>query len=352
MKDLTPKMYLITGGAGFIGSNLAEALLEKGNSVRVLDNFSSGKSRDRALFPSSKKNGLCPYFLIEGDIRDPDACRQAVRGADYVLHHAALASVPLSVQDPALANDINITGTLNMLIAARDAGVKRFVFASSTAVYGDNVPAGDLPDHAAAGFSLRDHENVSPVTETMKPAPLSPYAVSKLAGEEYCRIFHRLYGLETVALRYFNVFGPKQDPASEYAAVVPKFIECLLSGKSPVIYGDGEQSRDFIYIDDVVQANLLACAAQPAATGKTFNIAGGRRVTINALLNELKAILHTNLTPVYNKERQGDIRHSWADISLARKLLGFEPACSFRDALSQTIAWYRKKNTLLTSFRA
>jgi len=311
--------YLITGGAGFIGSSLAGALLEKGNSVRILDNFSSGK-RVNLDFPITSA-----LEVIEGDIRDPDTCRQAVSGADYVLHHAALASVPLSVDDPVLANDINITGTLNMLVASKGAGVKRFVFASSTAVYGDT------------------DDGTSPKVETMKSAPLSPYAINKLTGEEYCRLFHRIYSLETVALRYFNVFGPKQDPASEYAAVIPKFIEALLSGKSPIVYGDGRQSRDFIYIDDVVRANCLACEL-PDAAGKTFNIGCGRQVPINELLNELEAILHSNATAIYKDARPGDIRHSWADISLARKYLDFEPAISFRDALLQTASWYQRKN--------
>jgi UDP-N-acetylglucosamine 4-epimerase len=310
-------LYLITGGAGFIGSSLAEALLGKGNSVRILDNFSSGK-RANLDFTSTPE-----LEVIEGDIRDPDTCRQAISGADYVLHHAALASVPLSVDDPVLANDINITGTLNMLVASRDAGVRRFVFASSTAVYGDT------------------DDGTSPKVETMQPAPLSPYAINKLTGEEYCRLFHRIYGLETVALRYFNVFGPKQDPASEYAAVIPKFIEALLSGKSPIVYGDGWQSRDFIYIDDVVRANCLACEL-PDAAGKTFNIGCGRQLPINELLNELKAILHSNATAIYKDARPGDIRHSWADISLARKYLDFEPAFSFRDALLQTASWYKE----------
>jgi UDP-N-acetylglucosamine 4-epimerase len=310
-------LYLITGGAGFIGSSLAGALLKKGNSVRILDNFSSGK-RENLDFPATPA-----IEVLEGDIRDPDTCRKAIHGADYVLHHAALASVPLSVDDPVLANDINITGTLNMLVASRDTGVRRFVLASSTAVYGDI------------------DDGTSPKVETMKPFPLSPYAVSKLAGEEYCRLFYSLYGLKTVALRYFNVFGPKQDPASEYAAVIPKFIEALLAGKLPIVYGDGGQSRDFIYIDDVIQANFLACTF-PHAEGKTFNIGCGRQVSINELLNELKAILHSDAAAIYKDARPGDIRHSWADISFARKFLDFEPAFSFHDALLQTASWYQK----------
>ena len=326
--NLSPKTYLITGGAGFIGSNIARTLAEKGENVRILDNFFSGKRENlehMANHPS--------FEMVEGDIRNMETCREVVRGVDYVLHHAALASVPLSVQDPALANDNNITGTLNMLIAARDAGIKRFVFASSTAVYGDT---------RSEGLIAGDREKASPATETMKAAPLSPYAVGKLAGEAYCGIFYKLYGLETIAFRYFNVFGPRQDPASEYAAVIPRFIDALLSENRPVIYGDGEQSRDFIYIDDIIQANLLACTASATAAGKTFNIASGNRVTINTLLDELKSILDIHSTPIYKEARPGDIRHSWADTSLARQILGFKPASSFRDGLTQTVAWFKK----------
>ena len=313
-------LYLITGGAGFIGSNIAAALLQRGDSVRVLDNFSTGKRQNLLLCAAdSPKSGSLE--VLEGDIRNIETCRQACRGADYVVHHAALISVFQSVQDPLLANETNITGTLNMLASARESGIKRFVLASSSAVYGDS---GD---------------SAAPKTETMKPAPMSPYAVNKLTGEEYCRIFYELYGLETVALRYFNVFGPKQDPASEYAAVIPKFIDALMAGKPPLIYGDGKQSRDFIYVEDVVRANLLACSAQKAA-GKTFNIACGRQVSINELLDEIKVILHTTLAAVYKEARPGDILHSVADTSLAGRLLGFEPIHSFRDALSKTITWY------------
>jgi len=323
--NTSPKTYLITGGAGFIGSNIASALLKKENRVRVLDNFSSGKRENL-----KDMRNHASFELVEGDIRSMETCREAVSGIDYVLHHAALASVPLSIRDPMLANDNNITGTLNMLIAARDAGIKRLVFASSTAVYGDRL-------------SPNGNQNLSPVSETMKPAPLSPYAVGKLAGEEYCKIFYALYGLETIALRYFNVFGPGQDPSSEYAAVIPKFIEALLSGKQPIIYGDGEQSRDFIHIDDVIQANLLACTAPATVAGRTFNLASGNRISINALLDELMGILNIHTAPIYKEARPGDIRHSWADVSLARKVLGFDPVCSFRDGVAQTAAWFQFK---------
>jgi UDP-N-acetylglucosamine/UDP-N-acetylgalactosamine 4-epimerase len=317
--------FLITGGAGFIGSSIARVLLKLGAHVRILDNFSSGKRENLAHEDQESQE------IIEGDIRDLETCRRAAQGVDYILHHAALASVPLSIQDPQLANDNNITGTLNMLVAARDAGVKRFVFASSTAVYGD----------ARFNAASSDPEDVSPVTEAIKPAPLSPYAVSKLAGEEYCRIFSELYGLETVIFRYFNIFGPRQDPASEYAAVIPRFIDALLSGRAPIIYGDGSQSRDFIYIDDIIRVNLLACTAPLSAVGRTFNIASGKRTTISTLLHELQGILDSHAAPIHQEARPGDIRHSWADISLARELLGFEPACTFHDSLAQTAAWFK-----------
>jgi UDP-N-acetylglucosamine 4-epimerase len=333
MKPSTVYTHLITGGAGFIGSTIAATLLKKGERVRILDNFSSGKKENLLLVPETAGSAI---EVIEGDIRDLEICRRAVRGVDYVLHHAALISVPQSTKNPALANDINITGALNMLLAARDEGVRRFILASSCAVYGDGTSDVSSP---------MDETSFAPVNESMRPRPLSPYALGKLAGEEYCRIFYELYGLETIALRYFNVFGPKQDPASEYAAVIPKFIIALLSGKSPIIFGDGEQTRDFIYVDDVVRANLLACKAPGAAAGKTFNVACGRRVSVNALLNELKSILDMNLIPVYEDARPGDIRHSWADITLARKLLGFEPGSSLRDALSQTANWAKKTLT-------
>ena len=318
-------MILITGGAGFIGSNIAEALLKKGESVRILDNFSTGKQKNLP-------KGSPRLEILEGDIRDMDTCRRAVRGADYVLHHAALTTIPRSVEDPLLNNEINITGTLNMLIAARDTGVTRFIFASSCAVYGYTT---------ATGPRTHRKENTRPLTEKMKPSPLSPYAVSKLVSEEYCRLFSELYHLNTIALRYFNVFGPRQDPASEYAAVIPKFIDTLLHRRQPTIYGDGMQTRDFIFIDDVVRANLLACTAENAA-GKVFNVACGRRVNLHELLQELRAILKVDITPIHAEARPGDIRHSWADISHAEKFLGFVPVCSLHDGLSRTVKWLKK----------
>lgn len=303
--------YLVTGGAGFIGSNLAEALLRKGETVRIFDNFSTGKRTNIESLDLE---------VIEGDIRDLEQCRKAALGMDFVIHKAALASVPASVADPLYSNAVNITGTLNMLTAARQAGVRRFVFASSSSVYGDGP---------------------EPVkTESSGIRPLSPYALGKLAGEEYCRMFFRLFGMETVCLRYFNVFGPRQDPNSEYAAVIPKFISALLGGRRPVIYGDGLQTRDFIFIGDVVQANLLACA-RPEVAGGVFNIACDRGISLLELLDEIKAVSGNNNAPVFEPARIGDVRHSRADISLARKHLGFEPAFTFREAIGKTVEWFR-----------
>ncbi|MEN6465531.1 MAG: SDR family oxidoreductase [Syntrophaceae bacterium] len=303
--------YLVTGGAGFIGSNLAEALWREGATVRILDNFSTGK---RANI------GHLDIEAIEGDIRDLEDCRKAARGMDFILHKAALASVPASVADPLYSNAVNITGTLNMLTAAREAGTRRFVLASSSSVYGDGP---------------------EPVkTERSGIRPLSPYALGKLAGEEYCRMFFSLFGLETVCLRYFNVFGPRQDPNSEYAAVIPKFITALLAGKRPVIFGDGLQTRDFIFIGDVVRANLLACS-KPAAAGGVFNIACDRGISLLELLDEIKAVSGNNIDPVFEPARLGDVRHSRADISLARERLDFEPAFTFREAMERTVEWFR-----------
>ena len=310
--------YLVTGGAGFIGSNIAETLLERGESVRLLDNFSTGK-RENLSF--ARHGGL---ELLEGDIRELGICREAVRGVDYVLHQAALASVPKSVEDPLAANDVNAAGTLNLLVASRDSGVKKLVYASSSSVYGDEA-GGDT---------------VTPNVESMKPNPLSPYAVSKLAGEYYCGLFFRLYGFETVSLRYFNVFGRRQDPSSEYAAVIPRFIQALLQNRRPVIYGDGRQTRDFTHVDDIVKANLGACFARRESSGGVFNIACNRRYSLLDLLEGIGAVLGKDLPPVFEEARKGDIRHSMADISLARSVLGFEPEISFREGLEKTIRWY------------
>jgi nucleoside-diphosphate-sugar epimerase len=314
-------VYLITGGGGFIGSNIAEVLVSRGENVRVLDDFSTG-SRKNLEFPEAQR-----IEIIEGDIRNLDACRVALKGVNVVFHEAALGSVPRSIEDPLTTNEVNATGTLNMLVASREARVRRFVFASSSSVYGDKAGSGG--------------EEFTAKNETMKTEPLSPYGVSKLTAEEYCRIFHPLYGLETVSLRYFNVFGPRQSHLSEYAAVIPRFIEALLSGRRPIIYGDGGQSRDFTFVRDVVNANLLA-ATVPGIGGEVFNVACNRRYSLLDLLGELKAITGSAIEPRVEESRQGDIRHSMADIGRAREQTGFEPAWSFRKGLEITVDWYRK----------
>lgn len=321
--------YLITGGGGFIGSSIAEELVKRGEKVRILDNFSTGK-RGNLSFANAGE-----IEIVEGNIRNFDTCRKAVKDVDYVLHHAALVSVPQSAKDPLLTTEINITGTLNMLLAARDAGVKRFIHASSCAVYGDRPTDQMVIDTSG---------NVSPIAETIKPNPLSPYAISKLTGEEYCKVFYKLYKLETIALRYFNVFGKRQDPQSEYAAVIPKFIKALLQDKQPVIYGDGKQSRDFIFIDDIVNANLKACTAPSRAAGRVFNIACNKYTTITQLLDELKNVLEKNIDPTFMDAREGDIQHSMADISLAREILGFEPEVKLQEGLERTVKWFYEKS--------
>jgi len=309
-------VYLVTGGAGFIGSHIVEALAKNGDTVRVLDNLLTGKRENLDPF-------LNRIRFIEGDIRDLDTCRQAVEGADHVLHQAALASVPRSVENPLLTHEINVTGTLNLLVAARDAGARSFVLASSSAVYGDESSPSKL--------------------EGKEGRPLSPYAIHKLLGEKYGQIFHDIFGLKTVALRYFNVFGPRQDPTSQYAAVIPLFITKVLQGQSPVIYGDGEQSRDFIHVRNVVEANIMA-AESAAVGGESINVACGEKLTVNALLAAVNEVLGTDIRPVYADPRPGDIKHSTADISKARRLMGYTPGVSFLDGLKETIAWYKKRS--------
>jgi len=305
--------YLVTGGAGFIGSHIVDRLVQDGEKVRVLDNFSTGRR-------ANIEHNLDRIDLVEGSLTDMDTVRRAVEGVDYVLHQGALPSVPRSVNDPIGSNDANINGTLNLLVAARDAGVKRFVFASSSSVYG-NSPT--LPKH-----------------EDMPPDPLSPYALTKLAGERYCKLFTDLYGLETVSLRYFNVFGPRQDPESQYAAVIPKFIKCIMNGESPVIYGDGFQSRDFTYVENNVEANLLACSA-PRAAGEVLNIACGDRFSLLDLVDVINRILGTSIEPAFEPARPGDVKHSQADISKAREIIGFEPKVGFVEGLERLISWTR-----------
>jgi UDP-glucose 4-epimerase len=309
------RTYLVTGGAGFIGSHLVEELVRQGQHVRVLDDFSTGR-------PDNLAHVRERIELIERDIRDRSAVRAAMVDVDYVLHQAALPSVPRSVADPLTTNEVNITGTLNVLLAARDARVERVVFASSSSVYGDSPT---LPKH-----------------EDMPTNPLSPYAVSKLAGESYCRAFHVVYGLPTVALRYFNVFGPRQDPSSQYSAVIPKFITAAMDGQPLTIYGDGNQSRDFTYVANVVAANLLACRAS-AACGQVLNASCGGRYTLLELVSHLERLLGRGpLRVEHLPARPGDIRDSMGDIRRARDVLGYEPSVDFESGLAQTVGFVRR----------
>jgi|SoiMethySBSTD1v2_1073268.scaffolds.fasta_scaffold125263_3 UDP-glucose 4-epimerase len=307
---------LVSGGGGFIGSNLVERLVRDGRRVRVLDNFATGHRDNLA-------DVLDEIELLEGDIQSYERVHNAVRGCEVVFHQAALPSVPRSIQDPLTSNASNVIGTLNVLLAARDEGVRRVVFASSSSVYGANP---ELPKR-----------------EEMATIPIAPYAVSKLAAEGYCRAFFNVYGLETVALRYFNVFGARQDPLSQYAAVIPRFVVSILNGARPVIYGDGEQSRDFTYIDNAVDANLLAARAEDVG-GETFNIACGERITLNRLVTELRAVSSAEFDPVYAEARPGDVRHSLADISHAGEKLGYEPNIDFHEGLRRTYANYRERH--------
>lgn len=312
---MSNNIYLVTGGAGFIGSNIVDHLLDAGKRVRVLDNFSTGRRENL--------EGLADAVeLIEGDIRDFDTVARAVSGCGCVLHQAALPSVVRSIDDPLTAHQVNVGGTLNVLLAARDAGVGRVVYASSSSVYGDS-PA-------------------LPKQEDMAPRPLSPYAVGKLVGEYYCAVFSRLYGLSCVALRYFNVFGPRQDPRSQYAAVIPNFFNALCGGGEPVIDGDGNQSRDFTFVKNVAEANLLACeAALPG--GEVMNIARGEAVSINDLLRLMQEVLGVSATPRHGNPRPGDVRHSLADITRAREKLGFTPSVSLKDGLRCAAAYYTQR---------
>jgi nucleoside-diphosphate-sugar epimerase len=301
--------YLVTGGAGFIGSNIVEALVKQDKTVRVLDNFSTGKRENITPF-------MDKIDLVEGDVRSYHTVRDAVHGVDFILHQAALPSVPRSIKDPITTNEVNVAGTLNILNAAKDAGVRKVVFASSSSIYGD-----------LEGLLK---------TEDMLPKPLSPYAVSKLAGEKYCQVFTKLYGLATVCLRYFNVFGPRQDPNSQYSAVIPKFIAAMKKGLAPVVYGDGEQSRDFTFVENVVSANLLACETQAdQISGEVFNIACGHQITLNMLIQRLNELLKQNIQPRYVDERRGDVKHSLANISKARAGLGYKVKVDFNEGLKK-----------------
>ncbi len=315
---MVSEAYLVTGGAGFIGSHIAERLLEEGHRVRILDDFSTGYRHNVEPLAERYSGRL---EVVEGDVARIEDCHGAVREMTYVIHHAALASVPRSLADPAACHRSNADGTLNILLAARDAGVRRVVYAGSSSVYGESKKL--------------------PKDETMHPQPLSPYALTKLMGEEYLRLFRMHYGLETVTLRYFNVFGPRQDPDSPYAAVIPIFISHLARGERPTIHGDGLQSRDFTYVSNVVDANLAACRA-PNAAG-VYNVACGARTTLLELLERIQEILGTHVPPIHSDPRPGDIRHSEADISRARRDLGYEPAVSIADGLPATVAYFRQR---------
>jgi UDP-glucose 4-epimerase len=308
---------LITGGGGFIGSHLVERLLHDGHDVRVLDNFATGRRENLVDFGDHIE-------IVEGDVQSYERAHTAVRGCEVVFHQAALPSVPRSVQDPLTSNAVNVIGTLNILLAARDSGVRRVVYASSSSVYGANPTL--------------------PKDESLSTQPISPYAVAKLAGEGYCRSFTEVYDLETVALRYFNVFGRRQDPLSQYAAVVPRFITMLLDGQTPTIFGDGEQSRDFTAVENVVHANLLAAEA-PAeqVVGLAMNAACGDRFTLNQLFEAIREIVGSDVRPVYAPPRIGDVRHSQADISLARERLGYEPTTSLQEGLQRCVDFYASR---------
>ena len=306
--------YLVTGGAGFIGSNLVEALIERGHMVRVLDDFSTGRRENLTPF-------LSHIELIEGSLVDPDTCRRAVAEVDYVLHQGALPSVPKSMLHPVETHAVNVDGTLNILVAARDANVKRFVYAASSSAYGDTP--------------------VLPKVESMMASPKSPYAVQKYTGELYCRVFYERFGLETVALRYFNIFGPRQDPKSPYSAVIPLFVGTCMRNEAPKINGDGDISRDFTFIENVVFANLLACEAPITAVGEVFNVACGHRVSLIELVDVIRAEVGSGQKPVFGPPREGDVKHSLADISKAERLLGYTPQVYFDEGIAKTVRFYR-----------
>ncbi|MDE3153602.1 MAG: SDR family oxidoreductase [Acidobacteriota bacterium] len=308
--------YLVTGGAGFIGSHLTATLAARGDRVRVVDSLITGKRRNL--------DGIPGVEFVEGDLADLDVARRAVQGVDFVLHQAAIPSVPRSVQDPIASNRANIDASLNVLVAARDAGVKRLVYAGSSSAYG-NTPT-------------------LPKQEDMPTGPLSPYALQKLVAEQYCTMFTALYGLETVTIRYFNVFGPRQDPSSPYSGVISLFISALVEGRRPTIHGDGEQTRDFTYVANVVDGVLRACVA-PKASGHVINVATGGRISLNELFRTLRGLIGAKVEPIYDEPRAGDVRDSQADITRARTLLGYEPIVSFEDGLKQTIEWYRESQS-------
>lgn len=311
--------YLVTGGAGFIGSHLSEELVRRGHRVRVVDNLVTGNRHNL--------DHVCGIEFVEGDLADAEVAARVARGIDYVLHQAAIPSVPRSVHDPVTSNRANIDASLNMLVASRDAGVKRLVYAGSSSAYGDTPTL--------------------PKREDMPPNPLSPYALQKLVAEQYCQMFTRLYGFETVTIRYFNVFGPRQDPGSPYSGVISLFATALIEGRQPVIYGDGEQTRDFTYIANVVDGVLRAAEA-PKAAGEVINVATGGRISLNELLRTMNRIVSTDLKAVYKNPRAGDVRDSQADISKAKALLGYAPIVGLEEGLNATLAWCRSKSTTRT----
>lgn len=309
--------YLVTGGAGFIGSNIVEELLKKrGAKVRILDNFATGKRGNLTAFGDRVE-------VVEGDIRSYHVVMEAVRGMDAIFHQAALPSVPRSIADPITTNEVNVAGTLNILDAARTSGVKTIVYASSSSIYGE-------------GHAL-------PIKETETPNPLSPYAVSKLAGEKYCLAYSRLYRMNIVCLRYFNVFGPRQDPTSQYSAVIPRFVHSLRENQPPTIFGDGEQTRDFTYVANVVRANLLAAEKARDFPGEVFNVAGGQGVSVNELFRSLLALTRRSLKPIYAPPRGGEVRHSVAEIGKIRARLGYKPVCDFHQGLKNVVEWFKQK---------
>ena len=305
--------YLVTGGAGFIGSHLCEELIRRGERVRVVDSLITGKRENLAHLPQVE--------FLQGDLADVDVARRAVQGIEYVLHQAAIPSVPRSVEDPVTSNRANIDASLSVLVAARDAGVRRVVYAGSSSAYGNS--------------------ETLPKVETMPTAPLSPYALQKLVAEQYCQMFTSLYGFETVTIRYFNVFGPRQDPSSPYSGVISLFISALCEDRRPTIYGDGEQTRDFTYVANVVDGVLRACHA-PGASGEIINVATGGRISLKQLFETVKRKVGSQLEPVYSEPRAGDVRDSQADIGKAERLLGYTPSVSFDDGLGRTVAWYRE----------
>ena len=307
--------YLVTGGAGFIGSHLAGEIVRRGHRVRVVDNLITGKRRNLEHIPG--------VDFLEGDLADLPVAKRAVDGMDYVLHQAAIPSVPRSVADPITSNRANVTASLNILVAAREAGVKRLVYAGSSSVYGDTPTL--------------------PKREDMRPSPLSPYALQKVVAEQYCQMFTGLYGFETVAIRYFNVFGPRQDPGSPYSGVISLFSTALLEGRRPIIYGDGEQTRDFTYVANIVDGVLRACEAKGAA-GEVINVATGGRISLNELLRVMNGMVGTNLQPIYNEARAGDVKNSQADITKARTILGYQPIVSLEEGLQRTLEWCRAES--------